>query len=79
MLEYIRDGSQSHTSITRKEACYKILDRVKQRQAEWKGALLSTQNMFEYLHKLFKAVVNELSEILPIMDESGSEVSYFIT
>ena len=30
------------------------------------------------LHKLFKAVVNELSEALPILGESGSEVSYFI-
>ena len=31
------------------------------------------------LHKLIKAVVNELSEALPISGESGSEVSYFIT
>ena len=28
--------------------------------------------------KVFKGVVNELSESLPIMGESGSEVSYFI-
>ena len=30
------------------------------------------------LHKLFKAVVNEISQVLPIFDESGSEVSYFV-
>ena len=30
------------------------------------------------LHKLFKAVVNKLLESLPIMGESGSEVSYFV-
>ena len=30
------------------------------------------------LHKLFKAVINEISQDLPILDESESEVSYFI-
>ena len=30
------------------------------------------------LHKVFKAVVNEISQALPILDESESEVSYFI-
>ena len=30
------------------------------------------------LHKLFKAVVNDISQALPILGESGSEVSYFI-
>ena len=30
------------------------------------------------LHKLFKAVVNKISQVLPILGESGSEVSYFI-
>ena len=30
------------------------------------------------LHKVFKAVVNELSQALPILGESGSEVYYFI-
>ena len=29
--------------------------------------------------KVFKAVVNELLESLPIMEESGSEVYYLIT
>ena len=30
------------------------------------------------LHKVFKAVVNELSEVLLILGDSGSERSYFI-
>ena len=30
------------------------------------------------LHKVFKAVVNEISQELPILGESGSEVSYLI-
>ena len=30
------------------------------------------------LHKLFKAVVNELNNTLPNFGESGSEVSHFI-
>ena len=45
---------------------------------EWKGALIPTQNMGKGLHNLFKAVVIEISEALPILVESGSEVSYFI-
>ena len=34
--------------------------------------------MGKVLHKLFKAVVNEILQVLPILGESGSEVSYFI-
>ena len=45
---------------------------------EWKGALLSTQNLVKGLHKVFKAVVNEILLDLPILCESGSEVSYII-
>ena len=30
------------------------------------------------LNKEFKAVVNDISKPLPILGESGSEVSYFI-
>ena len=32
MLEYIRDGSQTHPNVNRKEACYKIRDHIRQRQ-----------------------------------------------
>ena len=30
------------------------------------------------LHKLVKAVVSDILQVLPIFGESGSEVSYFI-
>ena len=31
------------------------------------------------LHNLFKAVPNYISQALPILNKSGSEVSYFVT
>ena len=36
------------------------------------------RNMGKGLHKVFKALVNEILQALPILGESGSEVSYFI-
>ena len=33
MLEDIRDGVQSHPNVNQIEACYKILDRIRQRQS----------------------------------------------
>ena len=47
---------------------------IKRGQAE----LLSTQNMGKGLHKVFKAVVNNILLTLPILGKSDSEVSYFI-
>ena len=41
ILDNIPDSSQSRQSINRREARYKIRDSFKQRQADWKGALLS--------------------------------------
>ena len=79
MLEYICDGSQSHPIVNRREARYKIHDWIKWSQSEFKGALLFMQKMGKGSHKVFKAVVNDISEVLPILGESGSEVSYFIT
>ena len=78
MLEDICDGSQSHPKVNKIEARYKIRDRIKQRQSEWKGALKATQNMGKVLHKLFKTVIKEISQDLPPLGESGSEVSHFI-
>ena len=78
MLEDISDSSQSHPSINRREACYKIHYRIKKRQTEWKGALKDTQNMGKGLQKVFNAVVKEISQDLPTLGESSSEVSYFI-
>ena len=39
MLEDIRYRSQTHPNVNRREARYKIRDRIRQRQSEWKGAL----------------------------------------
>ena len=57
MLEDIRDGSQSHKNVNRREVRYKIGDRIKQRQPEWIEALKSTRNMRKGLHKVFKTFV----------------------
>ena len=54
MLEEICECSQSHTIVNRREACYKICDRIKQSQLEWKGVLKPTRNMGKGLHKVFK-------------------------
>ena len=77
MLEDICDGSQSHPNVNRREARYKIRDRIKQRKSEWKGALKATQNMGKGLHKVFQTVVKEISQYL-LLGESGSEVSHLI-
>ena len=53
----IRDGSQSHRNVNRKEACHKVCDRIKQIQSEWKGALGDTRDMVNGLQKVFKTVV----------------------
>ena len=52
--------SQSHTDVNRREAHFKIRDRIKQRQPEWKRALKDTQNIGKGLHKVFKNVVKEI-------------------
>ena len=79
ILEYICDGSKSHPIINSIQTRYKIRDFIKQIQTEWKGALLSTQNMGKVLHNLFTSVVKYISQNLPIFGESRSEVSYFIS
>ena len=57
MLEDIRDGSQTHPNVNRRESRYKIRDRIRQRQLEWKGVLKATQIMGKVLHKVFSKVV----------------------
>ena len=64
MLEDIRDGNQTHPNVNKREARYKIHDRVWQRQSEWKGALKATQSMGKVLHKVFSTVVKEISQEL---------------
>ena len=45
MLEDIHDSSKSHLRVNMREARYKIYDRIKQIQAEWKEELLSMRDM----------------------------------
>ena len=71
ILEDICDVSQYHPSTNRREARYKIFYCIKKKAS-------GMQNMGKGLQKLFKAVVNELLEALPILGESGSAVSYLI-
>ena len=63
MLEDIRDGSQSCSIINKIEVRYKICDHSERGQVEWKGVLLSMQNMGKGLYKLFKAVVMRFFKI----------------
>ena len=42
MLEDICDGSQTHPNVNKREARYKIRERINQRQSEWKEALKAT-------------------------------------
>ena len=42
MLEYIRDGSQTHPHVNRREVRYKIRDHIRQIQPDWKVALKAT-------------------------------------
>ena len=78
MLEDICDGRQYHLSVNRRESRYKITNRIKQRQSEWKGALKSTQNMGKSLNKVFETVVKDILQDLPPLGESSSYVYYFI-
>ena len=78
MLEDIRDGSQTHPNVNKRKARYKIRHCVRQKQSEWKRALLSTQITEKGLHKVFITVVKQISQELTVFGESGSEVSHFI-
>ena len=79
MLEDICDGSQTHLNVNRREARYKIRDRIRQGQSERKGALKATQSMVKCLHKVFSTFVKEILQELTPLGEFGSEVSHFIS
>ena len=72
MLEDIRDGSQTHPNINRREAHYKIRDHIRQRESEWKVVLKATRSIGKGLHKVFSMVVKELFQELTPLGESGS-------
>ena len=78
ILEYICYGSQSHPNFNKRKSRYKIYDRIKQKESEWKGALKATRNMVKVLHNVFKNVLKEISQDLPTLGEFGSEVSHSI-
>ena len=61
-LEDIRDRSQIYPDIKGKYSGLKICDRIRQTQHEWKGAELSAKIIGKGLHKVFKAVVNEIND-----------------
>ena len=74
----MRDGSQTHPNVNRREARYKIRDHIRQKQSEWKRALKSTRSMGKGLHKVFLTVVKDIYQELTPLGESGSEVSHLI-
>ena len=78
MLEDICDGNQTHPNVNRREARYKIRDRISQSQLEWKVLLKAMRSMVKGLHKVFSTVVKEISQELTDLGESGSEVFHFI-
>ena len=72
MLHDIRDGTQTHLNIDKREARLKIRDRINQRQSEWKGVLRATRNMVKFLHKVFSNIVKEIFQELTTLGESCS-------
>ena len=71
-LEDIRDRSQTHPTVNKREARCKIRYRINQRRLEWKGPLKATRNMGKGLHKVFSTIVLEISQELTNLGESGS-------
>ena len=66
-LEDIRNVNYLHPGINTRYARLKIHERIRQTQGEWKGLELSAKRVGKGLHKIFKAVVNELKNLLPIL------------
>ena len=60
MLGDIRDRSQTHPNVNKREARYKIRDRVRQKESQWKGALKATCNMGKVLHKVCSTIVKKI-------------------
>ena len=60
MLEDIRDGSQTHPNVNKRESRYKIRDHIRQKGLQWKKALKATHNTRKCLHKVFSMIVQEI-------------------
>ena len=67
MSEDFCDRIQSLPKINRREARYKTRDCIKEIQSKCKVALKSTQNRGKGLHKVFKNIVKEISQDLPLL------------
>ena len=62
-LHDIRDGSQTHPNVDKRETRHKICDRINQSQSEWKGPLKATRNMGKGLQKVFSTIVSEILQL----------------
>ena len=71
-------GNYVHSGIIERDAKMMICYRIIQAQNEWKQSALIVKRMGEILHRVFKAVVNELNNYLPTLVQSGPEVSHLI-
>ena len=60
MLEDIRDGSQTHLNVDRREARYKIRDCIRQKHSKWKRKLKATRSIGKGLHKVFSTIVKNI-------------------
>ena len=60
ILEDIHDRSQTHPNVNRREARYKICDRIRQRQLERKGVLKAMRSMGKRLHRVFSTIVKDI-------------------
>ena len=78
MLQDIRDGSQTHPNVNKREERYKIRDRIMQKELQRKGVLKATRNTGKVLHKVLSTIVKKIFQELATFGESGSEVSHFI-
>ena len=64
-IKYNRYGTQIHPELDTRYARSKTSDLIKQTQNERKGKELSEKSTGKVLHRVFKAVVNELNNTLP--------------
>ena len=71
-LEDIWDKSQINIEIIARDDRLKTCDNIKQTKNEWEGEELSAKWVGKLLYKFFKAVVNELNNVLPTLGESVS-------
>ena len=64
MLEDICDGSQTHTNINKRESLYKIWNRIRQRQLEWKVAFKNLREAWENLVQKFPISFQNIETLL---------------